>query len=346
MSSVTFSHRGSHAVVHLTGEIDPETAVELVEVFDTLTSIYFYRELEFVVTSSGGAHQALVFMLEALAQLEHDGVHVRVRVASHARSAGALLLSLGAERVAAPGAALHYHSASACDLGRLHAAGARALHRSLSGLDEAMCQSLAERAVRTGGRAAAAPAPFAQARDGALLAPLLEALRPSRRSRRRAVPRTPVTRMASVLSRRIAAAVERGDTAALARLYARLFALDAPISAVLARTLRLVDHVDAKAYSPVADAEGRRADEGAALVVPEWRALYPPEGAVPLPALRRHTLVLGETGSGKSASAVIPFLGAAARLPAERLGAALVIDPKCDSAWNIDPHAGVIGVQN
>ena len=324
--TVTYSHRGDHAVVHLTGEIDSETAVELVDVFALLQSVYFYRELELVVTSNGGSHEALACVLEALAQLERDGVHARIRVVSHARSAGALLLSLGAERVAAPAAALHFHSASACELGRLHATGARALHRSLSGLDEAMCRSLAERALRTAGRAAAAPAPFARARDGALLAPLLEALRPSRRSRRRAAARTPVTRLAKRLSQHIGEVIERGDKAALARLYAVLFALDAPLSPALARTLRLIDRVDSPHCAPVDDARG--APDTPALVVPEWKALYPPEGAVPLASLTRHALVLGETGSGKTASAVVPLLGAAAALPPGRLSAALVIDPK------------------
>ena len=62
--------------------------------------------------------------------------------------------------------------------------------------------------------------------------------------------------------------------------------------------------------------------------MPQWRALYPTDGEVPLAALTRHTLVLGETGSGKSASAVLPVLAAAVRAPHVRAGAALVIDPK------------------
>ena len=64
------------------------------------------------------------------------------------------------------------------------------------------------------------------------------------------------------------------------------------------------------------------------LAVPQWRALYPPHGVVPRALLTRHALVLGETGSGKSASAVLPVCAALARAPRGRVGAALVIDPK------------------
>ena len=49
---------------------------------------------------------------------------------------------------------------------------------------------------------------------------------------------------------------------------------------------------------------------------------------MPRALLTRHALVLGETGSGKSASAVLPVCAALARAPRGRVGAALVIDPK------------------
>ena len=62
--------------------------------------------------------------------------------------------------------------------------------------------------------------------------------------------------------------------------------------------------------------------------MPQWRGLYPPWGEVPRELLTRHTLALGETGSGKTASAILPVLAAMARAPRGRMGAALVIDPK------------------
>ena len=66
----------------------------------------------------------------------------------------------------------------------------------------------------------------------------------------------------------------------------------------------------------------------AAVTVPEWRGLYPPDGWVPREALCRHALVLGETGSGKTASVILPVVAAMARAQEGTLAAGLVIDPK------------------
>ena len=68
------------------------------------------------------------------------------------------------------------------------------------------------------------------------------------------------------------------------------------------------------------------------MTIPEWAALYPPAGEVPRALLTRHVLALGETGSGKTVSVVLPVLAALARAPEGRLGGALVIDPKRDLA--------------
>ena len=118
-------------------------------------------------------------------------------------------------------------------------------------------------------------------------------------------------------------AVRTKDERTLARIFGHLAEIDLPISAPLARTLRLVDRVGG---SP--RARGVKASATPGLVVPEWRAIYPPSGDVPREVLARHALILGETGAGKTASAILPVVAAMARAPRERLGAALVIDPK------------------
>ena len=74
------------------------------------------------------------------------------------------------------------------------------------------------------------------------------------------------------------------------RLRTRVLSFAAGAGAVL------VDRVGA---APVGETI-RTGAEG--LTVPEWRTLYPPDGTVPRDALTRHMLVLGETGSGKTAS--------------------------------------------
>ena len=55
---------------------------------------------------------------------------------------------------------------------------------------------------------------------------------------------------------------------------------------------------------------GPRPDAQDGLAVAQWRVLYPPSGTVPRWVLTRHLLALGETGSGKSESVILPLLAA------------------------------------
>ena len=119
------------------------------------------------------------------------------------------------------------------------------------------------------------------------------------------------------------------DRKALTRLYRLLFEAELSVSAGLAVALRLIDRIGP---SPAAAPCPLRA---AGLTVPEWRVLYPPDGEIPREVLTRHTLVLGETGSGKTASCILPVVAAMARAPREGLGAALIIDPKLELARSL-----------
>ena len=67
---------------------------------------------------------------------------------------------------------------------------------------------------------------------------------------------------------------------------------------------------------------------------------FPPHGEVPRAALTRHMLVLGETGSGKTASSILPVVAAMARETGERIGGALVIDPKRELGPVLERLAG------
>ena len=79
--------------------------------------------------------------------------------------------------------------------------------------------------------------------------------------------------------------------------------------------------------NPVTRKPRAATDEGG-LSVPEWSSLYP-GGRVPRYALTRHTLILGESGSGKTVSGVLPVLAAILR-EGSPVSCALVIDPKWD----------------
>ena len=109
------------------------------------------------------------------------------------------------------------------------------------------------------------------------------------------------------------------DAASLGGIYRTLFALDLTISPVLARDLFLIDEVGRSRQSA-------RRKRGAALRVPEWAALWP-DGWIDEQYLLRHTFISGETGSGKTASGVMPLVRGMLSAPCS-IGCALIVDPK------------------
>ena len=161
------------------------------------------------------------------------------------------------------------------------------------------------------------PAPSAQPSDRPVLEALWPVVSPKRRARR---PRA-LQALVEATSAYVGRAVAAQDIRALRRLYRRLLPVETPISADLARALGLVDWV-----GPAPSRFPAQADEPG-IVVPEWQALFP-DGLVPRSVLTRHILGLGETGSGKTRSVVMPVAAALARQASDSVGAALVIDPK------------------
>ncbi len=304
----TFYHRGDHAIVSFSADVTPEEITDLVDAVDLLVDFYHYRDVLLLIDSAGGLAPALDYYLEAARRWRARGVRLRTRCIASARSAAALMLSLGDERSAEPGAALHYHRVRALVSGTLTADAASTLVTELRDHDRAMVARLVERAMRSDtpcGPCAAEPADL----------PVLRHLAEGTASRG-------VRTLARAVGRSVGRAVRRGDRRALARLYERLLGLDLPVSPALARTLRLIDHVGRP--EPAA-----AAPEGpCGLAVPEWRALYPPAGEVPYATLTRHLLAMGETGSGKTASVILPVVAALAARGPEAFAGALVIDPK------------------
>ena len=283
---VTYAHGRTHATVAFSGALDRAGAGELVDVVDLLVGHYFYARLELVVTSGGGDTNALEYVLGAMRRWERAGVRLCTVAIAQASSAAAVLVSLGTERVAAPRARLLYHHVQARARGEsvtLSADEARAMAEGLVRTNARFAERLAERALRESGETGSVAA-SAELSDRAVLERL--AGRGARRRARQRDDARAVRRLVRALGRRVEGAVARGDAAALARLYLALADVDAPISAVLARTLRLIDRVGEPGLSS-APACPEAAHE--TLVVPQWTALYPPDGAVPVAALsRRH----------------------------------------------------------
>ena len=311
---LTYKSLHDRAVVSFTGGVDWPSICDLADLVDTLVDHHFHTCIELVIASPGGLVAALDHYVERAGRWRARGVLLRTRVVSEAFSAAAVMLSLGDERVAGRGARLLYHTARFQDAGPVTARASTEMHDVLSRIDEAMVGRLVER-VLDGGRPPVRVPYAAERSDHRVLDALAACLgaRPPRR----------VGALAKQVGRAVTRAVQAGDRETLALLYRRLAEPERTISATLARTLRLVDRVgmdEAQAPGPSAGPPG--------LAVPQWRALYPPHGEVPRALLTRHTLVLGETGSGKSASAVLPVCAALAKAPPGRVGAALVIDPK------------------
>ena len=316
---MTYKSLHDHAVVLFSGGVDWTSVCELTDLVDTLVERHFHTRIELVIASPGGVVAALDHYLECTGRWRARGVRLRTRVVSHAFSAAAVMLSLGDERVAERGARLLYHPARVHDAGPITARESTEMHDALSRIDDAMVARLVARVLD--GRGPPVRVPYgAEPSDrrvlDALAADLAGGAKPPRR----------VGALAQCVGRAVSRAVQAGDRETLAALYRRLAEPDRAISAKLALTLRLVDRVGVDEA-----AERRGGEDWPGLAIPQWRALYPPHGTVPRALLTRHTLVLGETGSGKSASAVLPVCAAMAQAPPGRVGAALIIDPKSEA---------------
>ena len=315
MASVTFTHARDHAVVAFTGELDWDAVRELVETIDLVVDEFFYTVVELVVSSRGGNTRAFEFYLAQQERWRGRGLRLRTRILSEAASAAAILVSLGDERVAEPGATLSLHCAHVSPESQLNAQASASIFSVLNEIDDRMIARLVERVARSRDEVPHE----AERADRSLLERLWAEF--ARTAKRRQPPRK-VRGLARGVGRYVEQAVRRSDRDALTRLYRRLFEIECTLSARLALTVRLIDRIGpcAPRVSRVSATPG--------LTVPQWRGLFPPSGEVPRALLTRHVLATGETGSGKTASCILPVAAAMARAPRERLAAALIIDPK------------------
>ena len=318
-----FVHCADHALVVFVDPLTWESAFDLGTVLDNVTDHYFYTLVELLIASPGGNTQALRQVLDVLEDKRRSGVRFRTRVVSEAGSGAAVLACLGDDRVAGPHARLLFHSSRLHNVEALTARDSAAIGTVLRGVDEVLLRSLVDRVLLCD------VAPDAPPREAALDSDraVLEALWPETRkgSRGAAAPRKLRT-LARAVGRTVAEAVRRRDRDTLSRLYRRVVELESPVSSQLACTLHLIDRVDGADVDGVQEPPSEA--EAIGLTIPEWAPLFAPDGAVPRSVLTRHTLALGETGSGKTASAILPVLAAMAREQPGRLGTALIIDPK------------------
>ena len=308
---IVVEHLHARAVVSFVARVSESSIIHLVRIVNELRYQRFYRDVELQIASPGGDVLALQYFVEALSQWRDDGFELTTRALTSCSSAAAVMLSLGDRRKASPTSHLLYHFA------RYHVdasvpitrARAHLLAESLDLTDSRILKEIVSRA--------ACNRPQAHefgVEDRNALNEIRAAL-DTRRDDRDSL---------AWLRDWVATTCEACDRERRARwqrLYRVLCESERSISGRLAHALGLVDEL----IAPMARARPARPIAARSLPIPEWRTLFP-GGAVDVRDLKRHTLVLGETGSGKTASAVLPVLVAA--YGSAEVGVALVVDPK------------------
>ena len=309
------------ATVSVVGEITEELAIELVDRVERLHAERFYTRIELEIASPGGAIVALDHCIDGMRRLREAGVEISTRALTLAASAAAILVSLGDRRAAMPRSLLQYHMGRVRGVQTVTADSASQIVEALHEVDRRLVALLVERARRSPESAARRGIVLAAGElrqsDWGVVAHLAGKVRGKGRSG---------GRKASLkkLRGKVSVALRNASDAKLTKLYATLFLLDVPISAALAKELRLIDSIGAVS-DPVDSAE----DGAGGIRVPEWKAIFPPSGRIPTAALCRHTLILGETGSGKTVSGILPAVSGILREQGA-VGCALVIDPKAE----------------
>ena len=315
------SKRSRIKTVTFNDEVSSQSIIELVKQISALRDEEFYHEIELEIESPGGDVNALNYFLDAREEWKRRGVTLTTKALTMCASAGAIMLSLGDVRKATPSSQLTYHYA------RLHLREASLLTRaaalaaaaSLDRIDRDLLRPIVERAADD------ETTRHATELDESLDDSDNEMLR--RMARRLTGEEHEGTERDWIQDWIRTTDSEECEVERRRRwtdLYDALFAEERQVSSRLAIALRLIDVVE----SPGAVREESPADgeNGPTIRIKEWKSAFPPCGNMPVEYLKRHTLILGETGSGKTASGILPMLRAVSR-PGQ-VGAVLVIDPK------------------
>ncbi len=314
---IDVNYESDTAVVSLVSEITDEAVIELAAVMRHLRRNCFYDRVHLEIASPGGTETALSYWLDAAEGLRESGLRIVTRGLTRVGSAAAVILSLGDEREAARNARLLYHGVRI--VGNLSLTAEVAAHQAgwMGRIDKAVLADLAARALEAPARDLSARELSVEDRlvadhlTGGVAWPEREASSANGDG---------ACDAALARLRSLVAWCAEGPPERFAGLYARLLRLDQTISATLALELALIDRI--------ADGRGGSGRERlkAPFRVPQWSVLFP-SGEVARDALCRHVLVLGEPGSGKTASAILPAVGAVCD-PGNSVGCALLIDPK------------------
>lgn len=301
-----------HAAVTLVSQITDAAVIELAAAMRHLRRDCFYEQVHLEIASPGGPETALNYWLAAADDLRADGLRIVTRGLTAVGSAAAIMLSLGDWREARRETRLLYHGARMAGAEALTAEEATYRAEFMGRVDEAVLARLADRALKAD--RGARPLQQMTGEDKLLAHHLASRVDWPQRDD------CDDSDDAAARLRRLVAWCAEGPAARFAALYGQLLRLDREISATFALELRLLDALVAGGR----DAAVEQPKDP--FRVPQWSALFP-RGEVARDVVCRHVLVLGEPGSGKTASAILPAVAAACE-PRNRVGCALVIDPK------------------
>ena len=294
--SIQVEHEHERAIVSFVAPVTESSVIHLVRTINELQRQRFYRHVELQIASPGGQVLALQYFLEALAYWKDRGLRLTTLALTSCSSAAAVMLSLGDRRRASPASLILYHFArihvsESTPITRSHA---RHVAESLELLDARILRALVSRAASN-----TAPPHEFSAEDRNALQELRVAPGDTTEAK------DSVGWLAQWLEATREASAQNRETR-WTTLYRVLCETDRPISGRLAQSLGLVDQL----VQPMAGDSAPPPSPRHSLRVPEWKRAYR-DGAVDTAHLKRHTLVLGETGSGKTASAILPVLAAA-----------------------------------
>ena len=93
-----------HACVLLDGDLDWPRVHDVVSAIEAAVAYYAYACIEIQIRSLGGGNDCLRHLLDSMQAWRGRGVRFRTRALARTSSAAALLVALGDERVADPGA--------------------------------------------------------------------------------------------------------------------------------------------------------------------------------------------------------------------------------------------------
>ena len=313
--------KSHHAVVTVSGVIDEPMMLQLATSLQQLHHGCYYNHIELEISSPGGLVKALDYCVEVMERLRSQGVTFTTRALMSASSAAANLVSLGDRRETSRSATFLYHKSRAQGVDTVTAQSAKDILSEVDRIDDHYLDRLVQQARRFQAVGQALTVKDFPHSDWSIMnhlligAGIVQVLPDGgkQHSKRAQLQR---------LRKHMSACLAKDNGQMLKQLYKRLFEIDRAISAALALELRLVDRfVDT-------DNHHRSSVPMCGLHLPEWAPLYGPAGWLDRNNLCRHMLFLGETGSGKTLSGILPVVGSIMAPENRTVGCALIIDPK------------------